>query len=372
MNGLLPCILSVPTVSPLTIVVLAIREDLLAKLCIAPGPPGGEEPIREIVRTEIEDVVDEISVDAMGNLIALKKGRESRKVMAAAHMDEISFMITHVDNQGFARFTTLGGFDPKTLTAQRVIVHGREDVVGVMGSKPIHLMSAEERGKAPKLTDYFIDFGMSGEKVKALVRPGDKATRERDFITIGDCFSTKSLDNRVSVYILIETLRNMQTPAYDFYAAFTVQEEIGLRGAQTAAHHIGPDFGFGLDTTIANDLPSAQEHERVTELGKGTAIKMMDSSVVADSRMIRFMEEVAERHAIPFQREILIGGGTDTGALQRAGEGAVVGCVSIPTRHIHSVVEMCHRDDIQGSIDLLTRCVEEMDRFNGNWSLNNG
>jgi tetrahedral aminopeptidase len=346
---------------------MSIRTDLLAKLCTTAGPPGGEEPIRQIVRAEIEHFVDEISVDAMGNLIVVKKGRESRKVMAAAHMDEISFMITHVDKQGFARFTTLGGFDPKTLTAQRVIVHGREDVVGVMGSKPIHLMTADERGKAPKLTDYFIDFGMPGEQVQALIRPGDKATRERDFVEVGETVCTKSLDNRISVYILIETLRKLETPAYDFYAVFTVQEEVGLRGAQTAAHRIQPDFGFGLDTTIANDLPSAQDHEKVTELGKGTAIKMMDSSVIADSRMIRFMEGVAERHSIPFQREILVGGGTDTGALQRAGDGAIVGCVSIPTRHIHSVVEMCHRDDIQSSVNLLTECLTELDQFDTNW-----
>lgn len=346
---------------------MSIRTDLLAKLCTTAGPPGSEAPIRQIVRAEIEHFVDEISVDAMGNLIAVKKGRTDRRVMAAAHMDEISFMITHVDKHGFARFTTLGGFDPKTLTAQRVIVHGREDVVGVMGSKPIHLMTAEERGKAPKLSDYFIDFGMPGERVQELVRPGDKATRERDFVQIGDCVSTKSLDNRISVYILIETLRKLETPAHDFYAVFTVQEEVGLRGAQTAAHHIRPDFGFGLDTTIANDLPSAQDHEKVTELGKGTAIKMMDSSVIADSRMIRYMEGVAERHHIPFQREILIGGGTDTGALQRAGDGAIVGCVSIPTRHIHSVVEMCHRDDVQGSVELLTQCVTELDQFDATW-----
>jgi endoglucanase len=346
---------------------LSIRTDLLAKLCTTAGPPGGEEAIRQIIRAEIEALVDDLQVDAMGNLIAIKKGREPRKVMAAAHMDEISFMITHVDKQGFARFTTLGGFDPKTLTAQRVIVHGREDVLGVMGSKPIHLMTAEERGKAPKLSDYFIDFGMPAEQVHALVRAGDKATRERDFVTVGDCVCTKSLDNRISVYILIETLRQLQTPAYDFYAVFTVQEEVGLRGAQTAAHRIQPDFGFGLDTTIANDLPSAQDHEKITELGKGTAIKMMDSSVITDSRMVRFMEDTAERHQIPFQREILIGGGTDTGALQRAANGAIVGCVSIPTRHIHSVVEMCHRDDIQGSIDLLTQCVMEMDQFEEGW-----
>lgn len=347
---------------------MSLNTKLLEELCLTPGPPGGEEPIRKIVRREIESLVDEIEVDAMGNVIALKKGRGDQRVMVAAHMDEISFMITHIDDQGFARFTTLGGFDPKTLTAQRVIVHGYGgDLLGVMGSKPIHLMTAEERGKAPKLQDYFIDFGLSGAEVRKRIRVGDKATRERDMAMVGDSFCTKSLDNRISVFILIEALRQMDTPAHDFYAVFTVQEEVGLRGAATAAHRVQAHYGLGLDTTIANDLPSAQEHERVTQLGKGTAIKMLDSSVITDSRMVRFLEGVAKRHAIPYQPEILLGGGTDTGAMQRAGNGAVVGCISIPTRHIHSVVEMCHRDDVQGSIDLLARASEELDQFDEQW-----
>lgn len=346
---------------------MALNLDLLRELCFEPGPPGGEEPIRKIVLREIENLVDEIKVDHMGNLVALKKGKSPKKVMAAAHMDEISFIITHVDDDGFARFHTLGGFDPKTLTAQRVIVHGKQDLLGVMGSKPIHLMTPADRNKPPKIQDYFIDFGMPGDKVKELISVGDKVTRERDMRIIGDTVSTKSLDNRVSVFILIETLKQMKTPAYDFYAVFTVQEEIGLRGATTAAHHINPEFGFGLDTTIANDLPSAQEHEKITSLGKGTAIKVMDSSVVSDSRMVRYMESIAQKYDITYQKEILTAGGTDTGAMQRAADGAIVGCVSIPTRHIHSVVEMCHQEDIAGSIELLRACVEEMDSFSYEW-----
>ncbi|MEO0897950.1 MAG: M42 family metallopeptidase [Bacteroidota bacterium] len=347
---------------------MALNIDLLKQLCLVPGPPGGEEPVRQMILKEIEGLVDECSLDNMGNIIAVKKGKAPKKVMVAAHMDEISFIITHIDKQGFARFHTLGGFDPKTFTAQRVIVHGKEDLVGVMGSKPIHLMTAEERNKAPKKQDYFIDFGMPGNRVKDIIRVGDKVTRERDFIELGDCVSTKSLDNRISVFILIEVLKKMSQPAYDFYAVFTVQEEIGLRGAQIAARQINPDFGFGLDTTIANDLPSAAEHEYITQLGKGTAVKIMDSSVVTDSRMVRFMESLAEKYSIPHQREILTGGGTDTAMVQRGGDGAIAGCVSIPTRHIHSVVEICHKVDIQASIDLLQKCVEEMDRFDYAWS----
>ena len=346
---------------------MSLNTELLRKLCLTPGAPGDEEKIRKIVIEEIESLVDSIEVDNMGNVIAVKKGSGGKKVMAAAHMDEISFIITHIDNDGYARFHTLGGFDPKTLTSQRVIVHGKQDLIGVMGSKPIHLMTPDERNKAPKITDYFIDFGMKGDRVKEIISIGDKVTRERDMIELGDTYCTKSLDNRVSVFILIEALKKMGTLPHDFYAVFTVQEEIGIRGATTATHKINPDFGFGLDTTIANDLPTAQDHEKVTSLGSGTAIKIMDSSVVSDSRMVRFMKEVANRHEITWQPEILVGGGTDTGAIQRAADGAIVGCISIPTRHIHSVVEMCHKDDISGSIDLLTRCVEELDQFDYNW-----
>lgn len=343
------------------------NTELLRQLCVTPGAPGREKRVRDIVQKEIANYIDEFKTDHLGNLIAIKKGKKSGKVMAAAHMDEISFIITHIDKEGFGRFHTMGGFDPKTLTAQRVIVHGKEDIVGVMGSKPIHIMTPEERNKAPKIDDYFIDFGLPVDKVKDIVSVGDVVTRERDMIELGDTYCTKSLDNRISVYILIEALRQMKQPAMDFYAVFTVQEEVGLRGAEVAARSINPHFGFGLDTTIANDVPGAMDHEKVTSLGKGTAIKVMDSSVITDSRMLRFMEKIAAKHSIPYQREILKGGGTDTGAIQRGGDGAIVGCISIPTRHIHSVVEMCHKDDIAHSITLLARCIEELDEFDETW-----
>lgn len=346
---------------------MPIQIDLLSKLCITPGAPGHEFKIREVVLEEIKPLVDEWEVDPLGNIIAIKKGRSSKKAMVAAHLDEISFIITHVDAKGFAHFHPLGGFDPKTLTAQRVIVHGKKDVIGVLGSKPIHIMSPEERQKPPKLKDYFIDFGMPKEEVEKWVSIGDVVTRERDLVELGDCVSTKSLDNRVSVYVLIETLRKLKDPAWDVYAVFTVQEEVGLRGATTATRKINPDVGIGLDVTIANDLPGAQEHEYITLLGKGTAIKVMDGSVICDPRMVAHMEALAKENEIPYQKEVLTGGGTDTGALQRSGEGAIVGCISIPSRHIHSVVEMCHKEDIQHSVDLLTLCLEQMYRLKTTW-----
>lgn len=344
---------------------MQVNIELLTKLCLCPGAPGREATIRNLILSEIKDFVDDTLVDHMGNLICIKKGKSDKRLMVAAHMDEISFMVSHIDNNGFARLLPLGGFDPKTLTAQRVIVHGKEPVVGVLGSKPIHLMTDEERSKPPKISDYYIDFGRSGEEVKELVSVGDVATRERDLIELGDTVSTKSLDNRVSVYILIETLKQLKKPGCDFYAVFTVQEEVGLRGATTASHFVKPDLSIGLDTTIANDLPGIGEHEVITQLGKGAAIKYYDSSVIPDQRMINYLEQRAEKHDITTQKEILPRGGTDTGAMQRAGDGSIAGCISIPTRHIHSVVEMCHKEDILTSIKLLTKAVEDVEEFGG-------
>lgn len=336
--------------------------ELLKAISETPGAPGYEDRVRALVREQVTPLVDSVEVDNMGNLIAFKKGRQDKKVMLAAHMDEISFMITHIDEDGFARIHTLGGFDPKTLTAQRVIVHGKEDVIGVMGSKPIHIMDAEERRKAPKIQDYFIDFGMSADKVNALVSVGDVVTRERTLIEMGDCVNGKSIDNRVAVFIQIEALKQLQDPAFDVYAVFTTQEEVGLRGAGVAAHTINPDFSIAIDTTIAYDLPGSSEHEQVTRLGKGTAIKFYDTSVIPDRRMIAFMKATADKHGIPWQPEVLTGGGTDTAATQRSGKnGSVAGCISIPTRHIHSVIETASKSDINHSVQLLVKCLEEMD-----------
>ncbi|MEM6316044.1 MAG: M42 family metallopeptidase [Bacteroidota bacterium] len=340
---------------------------LLKKICEVPGTSGFEQRIRAMVLEEVTPYVDEVSVDAMGNVIAIKKGKADKKTMVAAHMDEIGFIVTHVDDDGFIRFHTLGGFDPKTLTAQRVIIHGKEDIIGVMGSKPIHLMKAEERGKAIHIQDFFIDTGMSKEAVEKIVSVGDPITRERQLIEMGDCVNGKSIDNRVSVYILLEVLKSLKDKEvpYDVYGVFTVQEEIGLRGAMSASHQIDPDFGFGLDTTIAFDVPGANPHEMVTKLGEGAGIKVMDGSVVCDYRMVNYMVEVAQKNGIKWQKEILPAGGTDTAAVQRYGKnGSIAGAISIPTRHIHQSIETAHKTDIRNCIDLLEASLSNLDKYN--------
>ena len=343
---------------------MAINVPLLAEICEVAGAPGYEKRIRDIVLREVTPLVDEVKVDNMGNVTAIKKGKKDKKVMVGAHMDEISFIVTHIEDGGFLRFHTLGGFDPKTLTAQRVIVHGKKDLVGVMGSKPIHVMTAEERTKLPKTTDFFIDMGMSKEEVEKYVSVGDVVTRERKLIEMGNCVNCKSIDNRVSVFILIEALRTLGDVPYDVYGVFTVQEEIGIRGAQVSALQHQPDFGFGLDTTIAYDVPGAQAHEKITQLGKGTAIKIMDASTVCDYRMVEYMKKTADKHKIEWQPEVLTAGGTDTAAIQRySAGGSISGAISIPTRHIHQVIEMADKGDIEKSILLLQKCLEELDTF---------
>ena len=346
-----------------------INTKLLAEICEVAGAPGHEQRVREIVLREIKPLVDEIKIDNMGNVVAIKKGKEKKKVMIAAHMDEIGFIVTHIDDKGFVYFHTLGGFDPKTLTSQRVIIHGKKDIIGVMGGKPIHLMNAADKAKVPTVRDYFIDTGRSKKELDKLIAVGDTITRERKLVEMGDCLNCKSLDNRVSVFILIEMFREINSPPYDIYGVFTVQEEIGIRGANVSSMEINPDFGFGLDTTIAWDTPGSTKQEQVSALGDGACIKVMDSSTVCDYRMVKYMKELAKKKKLKTQLEILPAGGTDTAGIQRMNPGgSIVGAVSIPTRHIHQVIEMVNKEDVRGAIDLLRHSVENLNTYNWSFS----
>ena len=227
-------------------------------------------------------------------------------------------------------------------------------------------MPPEERGKQLRTQDYFIDLGMAKEEVEKWISVGDPITRERQLIEMGECVNSKSLDNRLSVYILIEALRELKdaTLPYDVYAVFTVQEEVGIRGAISAAHAINPDFGFGLDVTIAYDVPGAQPHEMVSRLGKGAAIKIMDGSLICDYRMVRYLKEQADKNSIAWQPEVLPKGGTDTAGIQRYGKkGAIVGAISIPTRHVHQVIEMANKNDVRACIELLKAGMSNLNTY---------
>lgn len=348
---------------------------LLKAVCEAPGVSGFERRIRELVLREIKGLADEVRVDNMGNVMAIRRGKSGKRVMVAAHMDEIGFVVNHIDKKGFIRFLPLGGFDPKTLTAQRVIVHGRKDVLGVLGCKPIHIMKPEERKNVVPLNEYFVDTGMTKAEVEKYVSVGDPISRERALTEIGDCVTSKSLDNRVSVFILIETLRRLKDRElpHDLYATFTVQEEVGLRGAIGSVGHIDPDFGFGLDVTIAYDVPGSSAHEVVTELGAGAAIKVLDGSVISDYRMVNYLKTVAGNHDIKTQLELLPAGGTDTAAVQRYGtKGAIAGAISIPLRNMHQSTEMAHQEDVAATIDLLTEAIADLGTYNWDFSQEHG
>lgn len=348
---------------------MEINFDLLKRISETPGVSGFEKRIRNLIMDEIKDHVDSMSIDNLGNLVAFRKGKNRKKLMVAAHMDEIGFIVNHIDDQGFIRFLPLGGFDPKTLTAQRVIIQGKKDIVGVIGSKPIHIMKEEERKKHVEISDFFIDTGLTKEEVEQIVAPGTPITRERDLIRLGHCVNGKSLDNRISVFILVEALKMLREKVlpYDLYAVFTVQEEVGIRGAQVATQEIQPDFGIAIDTTIAYDVAGASAHDMITRLGKGVAIKIMDSATIADTRMVIYLKELADKKKIKWQPEILPLGGTDTAMLQRMTKsGSIAGAISIPTRNIHQVVESCHEEDIQSGIDLLFNAILNINK--GDWA----
>jgi len=339
--------------------------NLLKKLCETPGISGYEERIQKVIKEELEKVTDEVKVDKLGNIIGIKKatqvsgGSPSKKVMVAAHMDEIGFMINYIDKDGFLRFVTVGGFDPKTLIAQRVIVHGEKDIRGVIGSKPIHILEEEEKKKPPKIKDLFIDVGLKKDEASKIVKAGDFVTLDRDFKELNDKIITaKAFDDRVGVYVMIEALKRIKDCYVDIYAVATVQEEVGVRGAIVSSFSVEPDIGIALDVTIASDIPGTKEEEMVTTLGGGTAIALMDSYTISNKKIVDFLRKIAEENKIKYQTDILIGGGTDAGAIQRSKSGVPACTVSIPTRYIHSAVEMCHKEDIENSIKLMSKFLE--------------
>ena len=343
---------------------------LFSKICSAPGAPGFETEIRKLLIKQISENKLSYSVDNMGNVIVVIKGRKQKKVMVAAHMDEIGFIVKHIDEDGFVFFHPLGGFDPKTLTSQRVIIHGKSDVFGVMGSKPVHIMSSEDRKKTPKIEEYYIDTGLSKNQLLKKISVGNPITRKSEFLELGDNINSKSLDNRASVFVLLEVLKKIKhPPPFDIYGAFTVQEEVGLRGASAASLEINPDFGICLDTTIAFDTPGSSKKEQISRLGKGPCIKIMDSQTICDYRMIEFMKKVSREKKIDTQLEILPSGGTDTSPLQRMNSGgSIAGAISIPTRHIHQTIEMVNKKDLINTISFLQECLTKIDSYD--WKMN--
>ena len=339
-----------------------MNVDLLKRLCETPGISGREDQIREVVRAELQPLVDEVRVDVMGNLVGVKRGSGGPRLMVAAHTDEIGFFVKHIDDDGFLRLQPVGGFDARVLLAQRVLVHGfaGQTLRGAvqLATKPIHLLAADE-AKPPKVEQLFVDLGLPGDRVKSLVEVGDMVTLDRTLEPVGDCVMSKSLDDRLGVYVMIEAARALGSSKADVYFVATSQEEVGLRGAQTSAFEIEPQIGVALDVTLAGDFPGGPADQRVTKLGNGVALKVMDSSHISHPKVLRHMRDLAEQHGIKYQLEILPRGGTDAGAMQRTQRGVPAITLSIPTRYVHTVNELANTGDIDGCVALLTRYLED-------------
>lgn len=320
-------------------------KSLIKKLVEATGPSGYESKVRDLVLEEVKPFVDEYLIDALGNLITRKgkKNTGGMTIMLAAHLDEIGIIVTHVDENGFARFTTIGGVRPRNTAGGRVrFLNGASGVIGMEG-EPGNLNVTD-------ITKMYIDLGVSRKK-DCPVSVGDVAAFERTFEDLGDRIVSKALDDRIGVGVLIKTLEKVKAGPNEIVGVFTVQEEVGLRGATTAAFGIDPDLGIAIDITDSGDTPKDDSID--ISLGKGPAIKIKDSGMISDPRVVTWMETGAKSANLPYQLEILIGGSTDARAIQISRAGVPSGCISIPCRYTHSPSEMVDLKDAQNAVKLL-------------------
>ena len=322
-------------------------KSLIQKLTETFSPSGYESAIRDVVRTEVESFADEIRVDALGNLI-VRKGpststKNGKRIMLAGHMDEIGLIASHIDENGFVRFNTIGGIRPQVLYGARVkFVNG---VMGVIGGERF-----ETWNQLHAYDKMFIDVGATSAK-DCPIKVGDVAAFERSFLDLGDRLVAKSMDDRIGVAVLVEALRKVKSTPHEVHFVFTTQEEVTLGGAATAAFGLDPDIGIALDVTMTGDTPKSATMD--VALGKGPAIKIKDSGMIADARVVDWMVRTAEKSKILYQREVLLGGTTDAKAMQVARAGVPAGCISIPSRYVHSPSEMVDYNDVQNAVKLL-------------------
>lgn len=358
--------------------------DLLKRLCETPGTSGREERVRALIEQEVAGLFDSIATDSMGNLIcrrgprAVAKGKKAVKraknnlgrptrVMLLCHMDEIGFYVTHIDDKGFLWMNPAGGFDTRNLFSRRVLVcTDGGDILGVMnpGGRPLHISGPKDREKIPEVKEFYVDLGMKPDQVKKKVKVGDYVVMHEPFIQLGEKAASKAMDNRVACWLGIESIRALDKMgvghACEVVVAFTVQEEVGLRGAKTASHAVLPDIGIGLDVTLSCDTPGVPAEEAVTIQGKGYGLHVKDSSFIADYRLVNEFEELSKRRKIPYQRSILAAGGQDGAAAQQAAAGARAIGITVGTRYIHTVTEMIHLGDLAAARDVLAAYLSEV------------
>lgn len=322
-------------------------KELIRKLTETFSPSGYESVIRDVIRAEVQSFADDIRVDALGNLIVHKAPSAGsvapKKVMIAAHMDEIGVIATHIDPNGFVRFTAVGGVNPRNLPGGRVrFINGTQ---GVIATEP-----SDKPNDHQPLEKCYIDVGASSDKDHP-VKIGDVAGFDRCFVDMGDRLVAKSMDDRIGCVVAIGALKAIKSTPNDLYFVFTTQEEVGTRGAETSAFGIDPDLGFSIDVTAWGDTPNQKGLD--ISLGKGPAIKIKDGGMMADPRIINWMVKAAEGNGIPYQREVLLGGTTDARSIQLVRAGVPVGCVSIPCRYVHSPSEMVDFRDVKNAVQLI-------------------
>ena len=316
-------------------------KDTLIKLVSIPGPSGFEDACAAYIAEEMKPYADEIKKDVMGNLICVKKGKGGKKIMIAAHMDQIGFMVTAIEKDGFLRVTNIGGVSPVNMQAQHVVMKS--------GAKGIVFTEAGNE-KA-----MFIDIGAeSAEEAEKLASVGDWAIIDGVVTEMGSRISAPYMDDRCGCAVLMETMRNLKDTDNEVVAVFTTQEEVGLRGATTAGYAVDPDMAIALDVTLAQDVPSVRKTAYVvSSLGKGAAIKVMDRGIIAHPTVVAAMKEAAEKGNIPYQMEVLTAGSTDVGAIHKGRSGVAAGCISIPCRYVHAPCETIDLRDLQGAVDIL-------------------
>ncbi len=326
---------------------------LLKQLTEAVGVSGEEKEVRKLILELISDHIDEHRIDAMGNLIATKKGTGEIDwtVMVDAHMDEVGLMVTEVDSNGAFQFVGVGGFNDRALLG-KVVQVGSKKLKGVIGARPIHLLDNSQRDSYVKMKDMRIDIGASSKDTASKkVKSGDRATFVTEYEELGDVAIGKAFDNRAGCAALIELLRKEPYP-FDLVAAFTVQEEVGLRGARVASFSVKPDVALILESTPAYDLPNERDVSPNVMLGKGPSIYVMDSHTIQDPRLVSHITKTAADNDIPYQFRRPGGGGTNTGAIQRAGAGVPAATIATPTRYTHTPVSMINLDDFNNVIKL--------------------
>lgn len=326
------------------------------------GVSGHEDAVRKIIADAVRGHVDELRSDTIGNLFAVKKARRARrpfKVMVAAHMDEVGLMIVGHDGSGGLRFRPVGGIDDRVLPGKVVLV-GPDRIPGVIGAKPIHLLRGDEGKQVVKMDSMLIDIGASSrEEAEKLVKPGQVAVFDTHYQKVGRTATGKAFDDRAGCAVLVELLRGARLP-FDLYGVFTVQEEIGLRGARVAASAVEPDCAFVLEGTVCDDLPKDRDTSPTTELGKGPAITLMDRSVLADRRLVDHLVATADKLGVPYQFKQPGVGGTDAGAIARAKTGVPSVPVAVPCRYIHSPIARLSLDDLDNTVRLMRASLERL------------